>query len=145
MRAEDGRTPLHIALENEQLGAVAALLEAGANLEAHGVAVSPYPYPIYPDGLAVPRLEDLDEAELQRQLERFKLFNDCSPMYLLLEVDVDVEKFGLTEESIRAATESRLRSARLYSKQLRNTWLLINVNVTGAALGLCSGIQKIAV
>ena len=48
--------------------------------------------------------------------ERFELFNQCRPMALFFQVlDDDDPPIGLRREAIRAAAESRLRAARLYS------------------------------
>ncbi len=46
-------------------------------------------------------------------IEHFKLFNECRPMSLL--IIENTENIGLTRERIQIATESRLRSARLYT------------------------------
>ena len=44
----------------------------------------------------------------------------------------DATKIGLAEESVQAAAESRLRSARLYS-EVSEQYLYVNVNVVGSA------------
>ena len=51
-------------------------------------------------------------------VERFQLWAGCEPMWLNIVVD-DTTEDGpkLTEESVRSAVESRLRSARLYSDE----------------------------
>ena len=68
-----------------------------------------------------------------QEVDRFELFADCEPMDLLIEnLPEDAAEIGLTEDSIRAAAESRLRSARLYS-EASSQYLYINVNVVGAA------------
>ena len=55
-------------------------------------------------------------ADDDADLERFQLWAGCEPMSLNIVVD-DTTEDGpkLTEESVRSAVESRLRSARLYS------------------------------
>ena len=53
-------------------------------------------------------------AATAQSVERFRLFNNCDPMGLLVEgLGSDATEIGLTEGAIRAAVESRLRSARL--------------------------------
>ena len=66
--------------------------------------------------------------------DRFRLFNECRPMRLIVEtLDDDALAIDLTEDSIQAAVESRLRSARLYdSESTIGAYLYINVNVLGS-------------
>ena len=67
---------------------------------------------------------------------RFQLFSDCGPMRLVVEEFPEAaKKIGLTEESIQAAGESRLRSARLYSA-VADPYLYINVNVAGGGFNV---------
>ena len=48
--------------------------------------------------------------------ERFNLFNACRPMRLVIQdLDDDATEIGLTREMLKAAAESRLRAARLYT------------------------------
>ena len=50
-------------------------------------------------------------------LDRFKFFNECRLMDLVVEDyddDDDAEAIGLTAARIRTLAESRLRAARLY-------------------------------
>ena len=52
--------------------------------------------------------------------DRFKFFNACRPMVLLVGVEVpgdDAIKVGLITERLQAAAESRLRAARLYTEK----------------------------
>ena len=53
----------------------------------------------------------------------------------------DAAEIGLTESSIRAAAESRLRSARLYS-EASDQYLYVNVNVAGHAFGVSLEYKK---
>ena len=74
---------------------------------------------------------------------RFQLFADCQPMYLLVEdLPSDASDIGLTQESIQAAAESRLRSARLYDSD-PFPYLYINVNVVGKAFAIILEYNKI--
>ena len=48
--------------------------------------------------------------------DRFQLFNNCKPMGLEIgNVFDDVRALGIAEENVRAAAESRLRTAQLYA------------------------------
>lgn len=62
--------------------------------------------------------------------DRFELLTGCAPVALVVEelpaVAVDI---GLTEESIEAAVESRLRVAGIYSDGDPDNFLYVNVNV----------------
>ena len=58
----------------------------------------------------------MGQANPVDDLARFKLYADCAPMRVFVYAwDSDSQALGLTEESVEAAVESRLRSARLYS------------------------------
>ena len=50
------------------------------------------------------------EMPLKIRIKRFRLFSDCSPMWLVIEnLSSDAKKIGLTEEAVQATVESRLR------------------------------------
>lgn len=67
---------------------------------------------------------------------RFELFNDCKPMYLLVEkLNDGAGKIGLTKARLQAAAESRLRSARLYDSAA-TAYLYVNVSVVGMAVSI---------
>ena len=53
--------------------------------------------------------------------DRFKLFNECGPMHLVVEDygDAGWADIGLTVDRIQTMAESRLRAARLYDA---TTW-----------------------
>ena len=81
--------------------------------------------------------------------DRFKLFNDCLPMPLAVEgLNNDASKIGLTEEMLQAAVESRLRSARLYSKDALSSGLArlyVNVTVIGPAFSISVEYRKLVI
>lgn len=57
-----------------------------------------------------------DDVQARISLDRFRLWNACQPIDLLVEpLDDDAAKMGLTREAITTAVRSRLRAARLYS------------------------------
>ena len=74
-----------------------------------------------------------DERTAEERFNRFRLFDHCRRMNLLVEeLPTDALDIGLDEASIQAATESRLRSARLYSSETNaHSYLYVNVNVVG--------------
>ena len=74
---------------------------------------------------------------------RFDLFNECQGMDLVVEdLHENAGEIGLTKESIQAATESRLRSARLYNPDHLYAYLYVNVNVIGPAYSIDIEFKK---
>ena len=68
---------------------------------------------------------------------RFDLFNECQGMDLVVEeLPEGAGEIGLTRESIQAAVESRLRSARLYDAGRLDPYLYVNVLVVGPAFSV---------
>lgn len=81
--------------------------------------------------------------ESKNRIARFELFVDCRPMRLVVEnLSPDASKIGLTKEAIRAAAESRLRSARLYHSIRSAPYLYINVNVVGRGFSIRLDFRK---
>ena len=77
--------------------------------------------------------------------DRFKFFNECRPMDLVVEDyddDDDAEAIGLTVARIRTLAESRLRAARLYDADAA-TWLYVNVNVEARGFSLSVEYKKL--
>ena len=72
--------------------------------------------------------------------ERFRLFNACRPMQLVVEdLSDDAGEIGLRREALQAAAESRLRAGRLYtddSARADYSYLYLNVNVGGRAYSI---------
>lgn len=79
--------------------------------------------------------------------ERFGLFNNCKPVVLRIEsLSSDAAQIGLTQESIQAAVESRLRSARIYTsdrEQSSFAYLYVNVTVVGGAVSWSLEFRKV--
>ena len=76
------------------------------------------------------------QAEKVPRLDRFRLWNNCQPMQLVVEsLDQDAADIGLTREAIATAVRSRLRGARLYG-DTGPQYLYVNVNVVGQAWAL---------
>ena len=71
--------------------------------------------------------------DFKEKYDRFGLFAGCEPMWLVVEyLDDNAARVGLTEEALRAAAESRLRAARLYSAEA-DQYLYIAVTVARRA------------
>ena len=77
----------------------------------------------------------ITRRKTEEDLDFLELFSECRPMHLIVEsLPPDALEIGLTVNSIQAAAESRLRSARLYdSSRAASNYLYINVNVVGRA------------
>lgn len=79
-------------------------------------------------------------AEKVTSFDRFRLWNGCKPMRLVVEtLHKDAIAIGLTEKDLTAAARSRLRAARLFSADGKGTawsYLYVNVNVLKAAFGI---------
>ena len=84
-----------------------------------------------------------ETSTVEERHDRFQLFANCEPMgFLVEELNEDAAKIGLGEESIQAAGESRLRSARLYNADALQ-YLYIQVTVTGQAFNTAMQYKKI--
>lgn len=69
-------------------------------------------------------------------LDRFRLFNDCRPLFLIVEdLSDDAVDIGLTRERLQFAVESRLRSARLYTST-PFPFLAVTVTVLGVTFNV---------
>ena len=67
-------------------------------------------------------------------VDRFRLFNNCESMFLLVEsLGDDAADIGLTKERLQVAAESRLRGARLFTLDRNRPYLYVNVNVSSRA------------
>ena len=69
------------------------------------------------------------KAEL---LQRFKLFAECKPMDIVVDLTINhrknFPKLHLTKRAIQNAVESRLRAIRLFRSGPRIPYLYINVH-----------------
>ena len=75
----------------------------------------------------------------QTDLERFQLFTECAQMQVIVIAvftEADSMAGSLTEESLRAAAESRLRAARLYADSVVPHLLSVGVWVYGEAFDI---------
>jgi len=79
-------------------------------------------------------------------VERFRLYNNCRPMQLVIEhLSEDASEIRLTERRLQTATESRLRLARLYTDDYEHSqwaYLYVNVLVVGRAFNLTVQYNK---
>ena len=80
-------------------------------------------------------------------LDRFELFNNCEPMYLLASVfdddDETANDIGLTQERVQFAVESRLRGARLFRSDLGSSGLEASIDVLGRAFNITLRYNKV--
>lgn len=89
-----------------------------------------------------PFVSDAFGEDSMNDLERFQLFANCEPMNLVVEgLQLGAAEFGLSVEQIRAAAESRLRSARIYDSGSL-AYLYINVNTAGSAFSINISYRK---
>jgi len=101
-------------------------------------------------GIGVERVLTPQEfkAKVEREIDRFELFNECRSMQLLVEgLPDDTLVVGLAEERIQTLADSRLRSARLFASTfdlLASAWasLYVNVAVTGPAFSYTVAFDK---
>ena len=86
------------------------------------------------------------QAQAASDWDRFKLFNACRPMELVVEnLTPDAQAVGLTRERIQLAVESRLRAARLYTgswEKANRAYLYVNINVVGRAHNIAVRYRK---
>ncbi len=84
--------------------------------------------------------------DVDSRLERFRLFNACRPMRLLVErLRDDAAEIELTRSALQAAAESRLHEAGLATDSLAATpggFLYINVNVVERAYNITVQYSK---
>ena len=82
------------------------------------------------------------ETTWPERRDKFRLFNHCGPMDLGVdEISADAREIGLTKYSLRAAVESRLRSARLFDESA-SSFLAVEVNVVGADFSVDLSFSK---
>ena len=67
--------------------------------------------------------------------DKFRLWNECRPMSLVVSIDSDAENIGLTKQDVETAVRSRLRAARLYDGE-NILALYVEVGVVGNAFGI---------
>ena len=90
------------------------------------------------------------DYDIQEQLDRFNLWNDCRPIDLVIENLSDgAAEIGLELEDIEIAARSRMRSARLYTEEAPTPQsledyhrLYINVAVVGNAFNISIEYDK---
>ena len=79
-------------------------------------------------------------------IARFKLYNDCRTMRLLIEnLGKYAEEIDLTKDRLQSLVESRLRSARLYtedSSKANGALLYVNIQVIGPAFWVWLNYKK---
>ena len=92
----------------------------------------------------VSALDSKTNAEIR--ISEFQLLTFCNKMNLTVEnLHDDASKINLTVESIQAAVESRLRSARLYTSRdtITDAYLYVSINVVGNSFNIELSFEKI--
>ena len=94
-------------------------------------------------GLMAPAIAGQDTSNRR---DRFRLFNACRPMELVVEhLNDDAADIGLDKKALQAAAESRLRAARVYTEdpvRADFSYLYVNVTVTGRAFNISLEYSK---
>ena len=95
--------------------------------------------------LALVLVSPAGAAEKVSQADRFKLWNDCRTMGLVVE-DLTKPKsaadIGLTTEAVTVAVRSRLRAARLYRAERGTPFFSVAVTVIGTAFDVSVAYSK---
>ena len=82
------------------------------------------------------------EMTSEERFARFLLFDDCRPMDVVVEpLPSDAKEIGLTEYSLRAAIESRLRAARLFDDEA-SSFLYLRVTVVSRVFDIVLDYRK---
>ena len=72
-------------------------------------------------------------AEKVSDLDRFQLWNECKPLFLLVRnLDEGAKEIGLTKQQLEIAARSRLRAARIYSAEVQSgpqVFYYVNVDI----------------
>lgn len=80
--------------------------------------------------------ENLTDTEAVSRYEKFRLWNDCGLVSLVVErLHDDAKKMGITEDRIQNTVESRLRGGRIYGES-GPPFVYINVNIMGAVVSI---------
>ena len=92
-------------------------------------------------------LTPLSEAEQEEfdaaaaMVDKFKLFDGCRPMELMVSLYPDVNEIGLTEESLRIIAESKLRAAHLYAPDAVSIFHVYVETLDGASASFIAGAK----
>lgn len=96
--------------------------------------------------LLVPAAAAQDD-KVERQVERFNLYNACRPMLLVIEgLHEEASRISLTTEKLQMAAESRLRAARLYTEdrdKADGAFLYVQASVNKTAFNLSVEYYKV--
>ena len=82
-------------------------------------------------------------SEIEARRDRFQLWNNCKPLYLLVErLNDDAKSIGLSKSRIETIVRSRLRAARAYTDNKSASYVYVNVNVVGQAFSVRIVLNK---
>ena len=83
-------------------------------------------------------------AENVTGFDRFKLWNNCQKMRLVVEsLHKDAADIGLTDETLTITVRSRLRAAHIYDASEWSSYLYVNVNVADLAFNIIVEYNKL--
>ena len=79
----------------------------------------------------------------KEKLNRFQLLTNCKPIGLVVEnLSQFATGIGLTKRDIIAEARSRMRFARIYTAEVKNSYLYVNVTVTKVAYSIKVELKK---
>ncbi len=83
------------------------------------------------------------EAEEVTELDRFRLWNECRTIRLVVEdMSEHASTIGLTKRAVETAVRSRLRAARLYDSNLSNAYFYVRISIGRQALNIDVSLEK---
>ena len=90
------------------------------------------------------KIGSMTPEELTRfRIDYFSLYVNCEPVAIIVEeLSDDANRIGLTEQSIVAAVESRLRAARIYTDTGSTPYLHIVLTVVRNAFSIKIALNK---
>ena len=94
--------------------------------------------------LVAPGLAAAQDSTAPTGVDRFRLWNECKPIFLLVEnLNDHAAKIGLTKELIETTVRSRLRAARIYKSTRSLPHVYVRVDVAGRAFSVELALSKI--
>ena len=78
-----------------------------------------------------------EEQDVLLDIDYFSLWNDCGAIELLVEfLNADAVRIGLTRERVETTVGSRLRAAGIYSEEMKEAFLYVNITVGSNFFGM---------
>ena len=90
-----------------------------------------------------------DDSETEKQekikiiVDRFRIFGDCRPIYLVVEdFKPVVQESSFNKVEIQTVVDNLLRSARLHTNEMEDAFLHIQINLVAGAANVNVTYQK---